>query len=138
MAITIMELAQYRLGLEDADHMTGADFQRANLDILGGCEICAASIAAYNAYPSRSGYWRCADCVGDDGFKTVQEAQIKISGDGDIVTVERPDAEPYRAMVLAVRGSGPEDGEVRVIPYGGRGPLPKVIRADWVPLGQVT
>lgn len=42
--------------------------------ILGGCARCEACIAAYNAHPSRSGYWLCDDCCGDvDGFATVTE-----------------------------------------------------------------
>jgi hypothetical protein len=39
----------------------------------GGCQGCQASIAVYNAYPSTSGYWRCADCIGTDGFATVAD-----------------------------------------------------------------
>ena len=31
------------------------------------------SSRCYNAYPSTSGYWRCADCIGDDGFATVAD-----------------------------------------------------------------
>ncbi len=30
-------------------------------------------LGAYNAYPSTSGYWRCADCIGDTGFTTIEE-----------------------------------------------------------------
>ena len=29
----------------------------------------SATIACYNAYPSTSGYWRCADCIGDDRIR---------------------------------------------------------------------
>ena len=43
------------------------------VDILGGCQGCHATIAAYNAYPSTSGYWRCADCIGNDGYATVAD-----------------------------------------------------------------
>ena len=28
---------------------------------------------AYNAYPSISGYWRCAECIGETGFATVAD-----------------------------------------------------------------
>ena len=40
---------------------------------MGGCEGCHATLAAYNAYPSTSGYWRCADCIGQTGFATVED-----------------------------------------------------------------
>ena len=49
------------------------DFQSCGVDMLGGCQGCHATIACYNAYPSTSGYWRCADCIGDTGFATVAD-----------------------------------------------------------------
>lgn len=74
-AVSILDLAKHRLG---RDPVTGADFAEAGLAIFGGCEDCGASIAAYNAYPSRTGYWRCEDCIGDLGFATVEEANAAI------------------------------------------------------------
>lgn len=84
--ITIHELAEYRMRqagtLEEGQTtFSAADYYAAGLDILGGCEICSASIAAYNACPSRSGFWRCWNgCIGDDGYKTVEEADAAIFG----------------------------------------------------------
>lgn len=75
MSITILELATYRLG---RDASTGADFEEAGLQIMGGCGGCGASLAAYNAYPSRDGYWRCSDCIEDDGWETVEEANAAL------------------------------------------------------------
>ena len=66
--LTILDIATAKLG---RPARTGADFAEAGFAIMGGCAGCEASIAAYNAYPSTSGYWRCADCIGDDGFRTL-------------------------------------------------------------------
>jgi hypothetical protein len=75
MAITIQQLANYRLGKEAT---TGEDFQKARLPMLGGCEICHATVACYNSCPSHSGNIRCDDCIGDDGWDTVEEANMDI------------------------------------------------------------
>ena len=41
--------------------------------VLGGC-YCGASIASYNAYPSRTGDWMCGDCISQEmGFDTPEE-----------------------------------------------------------------
>ena len=82
--ITIYQLALHRLGIAPGDGagLTGADFDRADLPIMGGCEICGASVAAYNAAPSKSGYIRCASgCIGDEGYLTVTDANRDIFGD---------------------------------------------------------
>jgi|GEM_PF-3033727 len=76
--VTIQSLAEYRLGRAAT---TGQDY--AGLPMLGGCEICGATIAPYNAYPSRSGYWRCAQCIGDTGWLTVVEANQVVFGSPD-------------------------------------------------------
>jgi hypothetical protein len=72
-AITILDVAKVRLGRQpgDTSPLTGADFNRVDLQILGGCAWCSATLAAYNAYPTHAGFWSCADCLGDDGFETV-------------------------------------------------------------------
>ena len=75
--VTILDLATYILG-RPAE--TGQDFLDAELPIMGGCEGCYASIAAYNAYPSHSGYLRCKDCISQDGFATVEQARAFIFG----------------------------------------------------------
>ncbi len=80
-AVTIHELAIHRLralggiGAEEPSGLNGADYAAVGLEILGGCEVCGASIAAYNACPSRSGYWRCANgCIADEGWASASEA----------------------------------------------------------------
>ena len=71
MPITILDYVKSVVG--DKDFYTAEDCLVSGVDILGGCQTCHATIAAYNAYPSTSGYWRCADCIGDAGFATVAD-----------------------------------------------------------------
>jgi hypothetical protein len=71
MPITILDYVKSVVG--DKDIYTAEDCLASGVDILGGCQICAATIAAYNAYPSTSGYWRCADCIGDTGYATTAD-----------------------------------------------------------------
>ena len=71
MPITILDYVKSVVG--DKDLYTAEDCLASGVDILGGCQGCHATIAAYNAYPSTSGYWRCADCIGDDGYATVAD-----------------------------------------------------------------
>ena len=82
--VTIFDVAKYRLGsLEGGSRLppggmrplTGQDFEDVGLPMLGGCQRCGASVSAGNAAPSRTGYLMCArDCIGGDGFETVEEA----------------------------------------------------------------
>jgi hypothetical protein len=71
MPITILDYVRSVVG--DKDLYTAEDCLASGVDILGGCQDCQATIACYNAYPSTSGYWRCADCIGADGFATVAD-----------------------------------------------------------------
>jgi hypothetical protein len=71
MPITILDYVKYVVG--DKDTYSAEDCLTAGVDIMGGCQGCHAVIGCYNAYPSTSGYWRCADCIGDDGFATVAD-----------------------------------------------------------------
>ena len=71
MPITILDYVKSVVG--DKPLYTAEDCLASGVDILGGCQVCAATIACYNAYPSTSGYWRCADCIGDTGFATVAD-----------------------------------------------------------------
>ena len=71
MAITILDYVKSVVG--DKDLYTVEDCLASGVDIMGGCQGCHAVIGCYNAYPSTSGYWRCADCIGDDGYATVAD-----------------------------------------------------------------
>lgn len=76
--ITILELAEFILGKPATN---GQDFEDAGLPMLGGCEQCGATIAAYNACPSKTGYLRCQDgCIGDFGYYSVEQARREIFG----------------------------------------------------------
>jgi hypothetical protein len=95
MPITILDYVRSVVG--DKDFYTAEDCLASGVDILGGCQGCAATIAVYNAYPSISGYWRCADCIGDAGFATIAEfktyeAAITVCpscGNADIISETR-------------------------------------------------
>lgn len=69
--VTILQVAEHRLGRAATN---GADFEEAGLAIMGGCMVCGASLAAYNGYPSRAGYWCCRGCLGESGWDDVAEA----------------------------------------------------------------
>lgn len=81
--ITVFDLALYRLQLpKDTESLNGADFQKAGLAIMGGCQVCGATLAAYNACPSKAGYWRCLHgCIGNEGWESVEEANQAIFGE---------------------------------------------------------
>lgn len=104
--ITILELAKFRA--KGAEVRTGEDFENVGLQILGGCEVCGASIACYNAYPSRSGYWRCEGCVGDSGYETVEEANAVLFGD-EKKTDDGELREALRLIKLHITEDGPAD-----------------------------
>jgi hypothetical protein len=71
MAITLFDVVVRKVGKKE--RYTGADFEEAGVPMFGGCRGCAASLGGWNAYPTRSGYLACKDCVGDAGFGTVAE-----------------------------------------------------------------
>jgi hypothetical protein len=74
MSITILDVALSRGVVEDSDgSVSASEFDRVGLPFFGGCQCCEASIAAYNMYPTTSGYVSCSDCLGDRGFETVGE-----------------------------------------------------------------
>jgi hypothetical protein len=79
MAITTLDYVKSVIG--DKASYPADDFYRCGVDLLGGCERCEATIAAYNAYPSKSGYWRCADCIGSTGYATTGEFTSQELGD---------------------------------------------------------
>jgi hypothetical protein len=84
--VTVLELAKevYRQNnwLLPGDNWSMADLDKAQLPMMGGCQVCEASIACYNAYPSKSGYLRCADCIGEEGWHSSSQAYRDIFPDG--------------------------------------------------------
>jgi hypothetical protein len=72
MAITILDVAIAR-GVKEVDgRISGEEFDRVGLPLLGGC-MCGTTVGCYNAFPTRTGYLGCEDCVGGQGFETVEE-----------------------------------------------------------------
>lgn len=69
--ITILDYVKYRTGEKDTYSVD--DFNACGVPMAGGCQRCPAIIGAYNAYPSKSGYLRCADCIENTGFATVED-----------------------------------------------------------------
>lgn len=75
MAITVLDLARFR----GVTELSNSEFERVGLPLTGGCEVCGASMAAYNAAPARTGFLRCASgCIGIDGYASVEEANLDL------------------------------------------------------------
>lgn len=92
--ITILDLVRAHCG--DQDSYSGADHEAAGYAIMGGCAGCGATLASYNAHPTRSDYWGCADCVpGHMGYATVAEYQADQSSQSD-------DMDPLAELLAAV------------------------------------
>ena len=77
--ITVAELASYRLGRPAS---TGGDFEEASLPMMGGCYVCGASIAAYNAHPDRNGFLVGSCCATSEStYPDVATADRDIFGE---------------------------------------------------------
>lgn len=72
--ITTLDIAKAEGATADTNGAISMEqFDTRGLPMFGGCEVCGASITAYNAYPSKSGFLRCNDCIDDHGYQTVEE-----------------------------------------------------------------
>lgn len=87
--LTALAIAVLKGAKVDEDGMiAGAEFERVGIPIMGGCQGCGAMLAAYNAYPSRTGYWLCASEIGDFGFPTLEEFErFSEIGNGQALTL---------------------------------------------------
>lgn len=76
MPITVLDLVMFRdPTIKDDGPITLGRVEATGLPFFGGCQCCGASIVAYNACPSKSGYLKCASgCIGDTGYETCDEA----------------------------------------------------------------
>ena len=71
--VTLFEVAQARGMVESDGGYTLGAFDAVGIPMIGGCEVCGACVAAYNACPSTSGNIRCAaGCIDDRGFPSVK------------------------------------------------------------------
>lgn len=93
--ITVLDLAKHRGAKADEDgSFTAGEIIKTGLPFMGGCAVCGATIAAYNACPSKSGYLKCAnECIGDSGWDSVEDANRDIfeqrtGSDDDVVDVD--------------------------------------------------
>jgi hypothetical protein len=65
------------------DHLTALAKSRrihpgsgCDAPITGGCGRCHAAITSHDAYYARFAMARCRDCIGNDGFATVDELEL--------------------------------------------------------------
>ena len=78
-AITILDLAIHLGAKEVQGSITAEEIERVGLPFMGGCYCCGATIAAYNACPSKNGYLKCLNgCIDDTGYATVEEAKADL------------------------------------------------------------
>ena len=77
--ISMLDLALHRgVQADEYERIPASEFTRVGIATLGGCAVCHATIAVYNAYPSKSGFWKCGDCIGDSGWDNIVEANNQI------------------------------------------------------------
>jgi len=80
MPITFLDFVKFKLG--ERDEYSMEDCASVGVALIGSCQVCSATLSIANGYPSRQGYWRCADDIGDDGFATVAEFIADAEGRG--------------------------------------------------------
>lgn len=57
--------------------VNGGEFERLGLPMMGGCQVCGATIAAYNSHPARNGYLVGSCCAnGFDIFESIEEFEL--------------------------------------------------------------
>ena len=79
MPITVLDLAIHRGAKEDPNGGLSAEaIEATGLPIISGCGPCGESLGPFDAYPSKLGSIRCKDCIGQNGFETVEEANAFI------------------------------------------------------------
>lgn len=80
MPITVLDLAKHR-GAQGDPHggFSLEEIEKTGLPFWCGC-ACSANLGPHNAYPSKSGFSACSDCIGTSGFETVEEAFASIFG----------------------------------------------------------
>jgi hypothetical protein len=71
--VTVLDVAlAHGARRDEGGGINGGEFDRLDLPLMGGCGVCQATIAAYNACPSTAGYLCCAKgCIDGAGFDSV-------------------------------------------------------------------
>lgn len=77
MPITILDYVKSMVGEKPV--YSADDFFSNGVAMTGGCGRCYAALGGYNAYPSKSGYCYCADCIGDTGYATAEEFTVELN-----------------------------------------------------------
>ena len=74
-AFTISDvLIHLRPDLAEASAISGAEFEKAGLPMFGGCYVCGAAVAAYNACPGKNGFLVGTCCAtAHNTFATIEE-----------------------------------------------------------------
>lgn len=72
---TILDIAvAWGASEDERGGINGGEFARLGLPIMGGCQVCGATIAAYNAHPGTNGYLVGSCCVaGVEVFETIED-----------------------------------------------------------------
>ena len=55
-APTVLDIAKAWGAKEVDGGINGGEFERLGLPMMGGCQVCGATIACYNSYPAKNGY----------------------------------------------------------------------------------
>ena len=71
-------------------NFTAQAINDAGFPMFGGCSGCQASLAAYNMYPTRTGFVKCKDCVGDIGFATTDAFNAFLETEDEPVAIVGP------------------------------------------------
>ncbi len=75
-SITLLDVALARGLRETQGGSAGysqAEVEACCVPFMGGCQSCHATVACYDACPSRTGYVMCASgCIGNLGFPSVE------------------------------------------------------------------
>ena len=80
-SITVLDLARFRgAKANEVGNIYVEEFTRVGLQVMGDCVSCGADLSAFNAYPSKSGCWKCEGCIEDDGWDSLEEANKDIFG----------------------------------------------------------
>ena len=82
--ITVLDVAIAKGARVENGSISGAEFDRLGLPMFGGCQHCGASIATYNAYPSKTGYLQCSNCIGNAGFENAAAFYLWLEKWGDL------------------------------------------------------
>lgn len=72
--LSVLDIAiQLGLKADEDGNYSAEGLMRHGFAMIGGCQCCYATIACYNAFPSKNGYWKCRDCIDVDGFTTLEQ-----------------------------------------------------------------